>query len=278
MRVWACGLLLVVLSALGSPPNAFAASVLIFGGTGNTGSRVAKGLLALNHDVIVFARPTSDRSRLEGLAVRFLVGDVHEPETVAVALASAKPDVVIAAMQSRRDQSPHGDPEIQLITLAAEAGVNHFVYLGSVGSGPDTKAQRERYPDINYERFAQVLADKGRVERYLLASPLNHTIVRTGAVLVEFGREPPPGTGRAYLTEDQDKMGAVTYDDLAALIVRCVDRVACFGKVYHAVDDTLGPEYVHWRCRRFASGDLDAACDHLRPLAPAPIAELESQR
>lgn len=278
MHVWSCGLLLIVLGGLGAPFDASAANVLIFGGTGNTGSRVAKELIALDHRVTVFARPMSDRSRLAGFDVDFVVGDVHQRETVAAALDEAKPEVVIAAMQSRRDQSPHGDPEIELIALAAEAQVEQFIYLGSVGTGPDTEAQRNRYPDINYDRFSAVLAEKGRVERFLVSSSLKHTIIRTGAVLVEFGREPPPATGRAYLTEDQDRMGAVTYDDLAALIVRCVDRQACFGKIYHVMDDTLGPEYSHWRCRRFASGDLGAACDHLRPLAPAPSVELQRQR
>lgn len=275
MRTVVCALLVVFGSALAWPAPATAASVLVFGGTGNTGSRVARHLSALDHDVSVFARPTSDRSRLEGYRIRFVVGDVHEPATVTAALKEIKPEIVIVAMQSRPDQSPHGDPETELVTLAAQTGVKQLIYLGSVGSGPDTESQRVRYPDINYDRFAAVLAEKGRVEQALLASSLNHTIIRTGAVLVEFGREPPPATGRAYLTEDQDRMGAVTYDDLAALIVRCVDTPACFGKIYHATDDTLGPEYGHWRCRRFAIGDLGAACDHLRPLVPATERDLQ---
>ncbi len=88
----------------------------------------------------------------------------------------------------------------------------------------------------------------------------------------EFGREPPPGTGRAYLTENHDRVGAVTYDDLAVLMTRCIGNAACQGKIYSATDDTLSPEYNHWRCRRFAqTRDLDAECDHLRPIDGFPV-------
>ncbi len=246
---------------------AVAESVLVFGGTGNTGSRIVRHLVDAGHDVTVFVRPTSNRSRLAGLAVDYAVGDVHDRGSVDGAFDQSSPDVVIATMQSRPDQSPHGDPEIHLIGQAERAGSKHFIYLSSVGAGDDTEAQRSRYPDINYDRFARVLKEKGRVEEALMASSVGYTIIRSGAILVERGVEPPPGTGRAYFTEDQDVLGPITYDDLAVLMARCVSAPGCLNKIYHATDDTLGPEYNHWRCRRFAvTGDLASECDHLRPV------------
>ena len=72
-------------------------------------------------------------------------------------------------------------------------------------------------------------------------------------------------------------MGPITYDDLAILMTRCVGNSACYGKSYHATDDTLWPEYNHWRCRRFATtGDLDAECDHLRPIKGFPVMPRQS--
>lgn len=244
-----------------------AEGVLLFGSTGHTGSRLAKLLVAQGHDVTAFVRPTSNRARLQGLDVDYAVGDVLEYDTVVAAYEQAQPDIVIAVMQSRPTGSPHGEPEVALINLAEEMDVAQFIYLSSVGAGPDTPAQRARYPDINFDLFASALVDKGLVEEALFQSSLNYTLIRTGSVLVEFGRPPPPGTGRGYLTEDQDVLGPITYDDLAELMARCVANSACYGKTYHSTDDTLWPEHNHWRCRRFAtSGDLAAECDHLRPI------------
>ena len=245
-----------------------AGTVLVFGDTGNTGSRLVKHLVDRSFAVAVFVRPTSNRARLAGTAVNFVVGDVTDSRSVAAAFERVNPEIVIAVMQARRGQpSPHGDPEVALVRWAEQIGSQQFVYLSSVGAGPDTPAQRARYPDINYDRFADGLALKAQVERALRESSIPYTIIRSGSILVEAGREPVPGTGRGYFTEDEDVMGPITYDDLALLMSRCVALPACFGKTYHATDDTLGPEYNHWRCRRFArSSDLDAACDHLRPI------------
>lgn len=257
------------LGLLGASSAAYAESVLIFGGTGNTGSRIAKILSGAGHQVTVFARPTSKREKLAGVDVDFAVGDVTDQVTVEAAFERSKPDAVIAVLQSRRGQvSPHGDPEIELVKLAEKWGTQQFIYLSSVGAGPDTPSQRARYPDINFDLFAAGLAEKGHVEQAVLDSGLAYTIVRSGSILVEFGREHPLGTGRGYFTEDQDVTGPITYDDLAILMARCVGAEGCHRKIYHATDDTLGPEFNHWRCRRFAeTRDLNAECDHLRPIS-----------
>lgn len=256
----------LIMGALVSP--ATAESVLIFGGFGHTGSRIAKILAGEGHDVTAFVRPSSSRDRLAGAKVRFAAGDVFKKDTVAAAIAEDQPDAVIAVLQSRRGQgSVHGEPEIRIIELAKQAGVTDYIYLSSVGAGADTPAQRRRYPGINFDTFGSALEKKGDVETAFIASGLRHKIVRSGSILVEFGREPPPGPGRGYFTEDQDVLGPITYDDLALLMERCVGINGCTNKIYHANDDTLGPEYNHWLYRRFAPRDkLDEACDHLRPI------------
>lgn len=255
------------LSGLSAVP-ASAEKVLVFGSTGHTGSRIVRHLATEGHAVTAFVRTTSKRQRLDGLDIEFAVGDVLERDTVVAAFDQSKPDVVVAVMQSRPTGSPHGEPEVALVELAEKNGSTQFIYLSSVGAGPDTPDQRARYPDIDFEKFADGLAEKALVERALFNSNLAYTIVRSGSILVEFGKSPPPGTGRGYFTEDQDVTGPITYDDLAILMARCVGTTGCSNKIYHATDDTLGPEYNHWRCRRFADiSNLAAACDHLRPIA-----------
>ena len=62
---------------LAAATPAWAEGVLVFGGTGLLGSEIVKQLAnAGETQITVFARPTSDRSRLDGIDVNYVVGDV----------------------------------------------------------------------------------------------------------------------------------------------------------------------------------------------------------
>ncbi len=51
--------------------------VLVLGGTGQLGSEIVKDLVAAGENVSVLARPTSNRARLEGLEVSYVIGDMQ---------------------------------------------------------------------------------------------------------------------------------------------------------------------------------------------------------
>jgi nucleoside-diphosphate-sugar epimerase len=63
---------------------------LITGATGFIGSALARALLARGEHVRALARPSSDLSRLEGLDVEVVRGDVLEPESLSPALADVR--------------------------------------------------------------------------------------------------------------------------------------------------------------------------------------------
>ena len=63
-------LILLLSSGAGAKEN-----VLIIGGAGNTGSIISKMLIARGDDVTAFVRSTTDRFRLEGVPVNYVVGD-----------------------------------------------------------------------------------------------------------------------------------------------------------------------------------------------------------
>lgn len=70
-------------------------TIVITGATGFVGSALARALHGRGHEVVGLARATSDRSRLQDLDLRWIVGDVLEPRTLEDAFAGA--DVVIHA-------------------------------------------------------------------------------------------------------------------------------------------------------------------------------------
>lgn len=214
---------------------ALADGVLVFGGTGQLGARIVRLLVEAGEDVTVFARPTSDRSRLDGLEVRYAVGDMLDEESVAAAFASAQFRVVIYAARAPITDAPFYDITSGYIAKYAKAtGVSQIIHHGAVGAGENMA----EFPDLPWDAVPGLRArmeDHGAAERNYFASGVNTTILRNSRVWPD----ETPGTGKAELTEDQSTMTPTTRADLAALTMQCLDDPACSNRIYHVRDDTL---------------------------------------
>lgn len=210
-----------------------AESILVFGGSGRLGAAIVQDLVKDGHDVAVFVRPTSDRSRLKGLKVSYLQGDLGKPDDVTSAIESGKFTVLIDATARRTgDHSySHAVTMPRIVQSGRASGAKQIIFLSSVGAGDNIKL----FPKINWTEYVPLLEERGKAERTLISSGVPYTIIRTGAVLLES----VPSTGKARLTEDQSTIGAVTRPDLAILTVDCVGKAACMNKIYHAEDDSL---------------------------------------
>lgn len=210
-----------------------AESVLVFGGTGRLGAAIVQDLVKDGHQVAVFARPTSDRSRLKGLKVAYLQGDLGKPDDVTAAIESGKFTVLIdaAARRTGDNSYSHAVTMPRIVQAARASGAKQIIFLSSVGAGDNIKL----FPKIDWTEYLPLLKERGAAERALISSGVPYTIIRTGAVLLES----VPSTGKARFTEDQSTIGAITRPDLAVLTADCVGKAACFNKIYHAADDTL---------------------------------------
>ena len=208
--------------------------VLVFGGNGRLGYEVVKLLLDADEEVTVFVRPTSDRSRLEGLDVSYAVGDMLDEKSVAAALITAKPRVIIDTASARDTPGFFVTSQGYIATYATAAGVRQVIHHGSVGAGDNMK----QFPHINFEPIRSRLLDKGEGERVIMASGLTYTIIRN-AMVWPHGT---PATNEAYLSEDHTTFTGVTRRDLAILTMDCLDNPSCANKVYHAVDESLPQE------------------------------------
>ena len=223
-----------VLAWLGIGTVAAAENVLVLGGTGRLGSMVAKEIVKQGHSVTVFARPTSDRGRLAGVSVSYVLGDLGSGSDIARAIESNKFTVIIDASGRRTaDKSYSHAVTMPQIVRASKAGktVRQIVFVSSVGAGRNL----ERFPGINWTEYLPLLAERGAAEQSLIDSGIAYTIIRSGAVLE--GND--PATGTAYFTEDQGVLGATRRPDLAALTAKRVGKAAGLNKIYHAADDAL---------------------------------------
>lgn len=227
-RLWLSLFVVAVVTVLFSGA-ALADGVLVFGGTGRLGSETVKQLIGADEKVTVFARPTSDRSRLEHLDVTFVVGDILNEGDVVAAFQQVKPRIVVDA--SALYEARHEEAVSNIVTGSKAVNVEQIIHHGSVGAGDNMKM----FPDIDFTNLEAVLLDKGRAEAKLIGSGLTYTIIRNG--LIE--NDDDLSTGRARMTVDRDALGRITRRDLAAIAMNCFAAPKCFNQIFHALDDNL---------------------------------------
>lgn len=205
--------------------------VLVFGGTGRLGSEIVKQLNnAGEENVTVFARPTSDRSRLEGLTVTIVTGDALNEADVEAAMKSNDFRVVVNALAAGVDSTNktfYRDGQANISKWAKETGVGRVIYNSAVGAGDS----RSAYPEAMLSMFGDILKDKEAGENNLLESGLEYTIIRNFRILPESIAV----TGTAFLTENRMATGGIGRADLGILNVYCIDGYLCENKIFHAI-------------------------------------------
>lgn len=230
--------LLLLLFAASSSHAGSDNQVLVFGGTGQLGSAVVRELVAAGYPVTVFARPASDRTRLDGIKVSYLTGDILDAAQVRAAFDGRDfRTVVDATARGTADDEFYPTAMANIIAGAKTGGVRQIILHGSVGAGDNI----ERFPQANFGRMRSTLAAKGRAERLLIDSGIAYTIIRNGILLPA---DLPP-TRTARLSTDQGLMRKVRRADLGLLTVLCVGNPDYMNGIWHAIDDSLDvpPQY-----------------------------------
>jgi len=235
-RLWRCLGVFIVLFGL-APGSAQASGsahepVLVFGATGQLGSEIVHALVAAGYPVTAFVRPESDRGRLAGLAISYASGDMLEAADVAAGLASQRFATVVEA-SARGSAGDDFYPQVMrhIVAAAKAHGEPRIILHGSVGAGENI----ELFPQAPFGRMAATLAAKGEAEEILSTSGLEWAIIRNG-ILRPAGS---PATGKAVLSPDHSLMRSVTRADLALLTIECMQDRNCFGRTWHAVDESL---------------------------------------
>ena len=115
-------------------------NVLVTGGTGFLGSRLAGALVARGDNVRVLRRANSSLAALDGLPVEHVIGDVLDPESVARAVADCELVFHAAALSSywraRRAQVYQVNVEGTRVVMEAclRAGVARVVHTSSIAA------------------------------------------------------------------------------------------------------------------------------------------------
>jgi uncharacterized protein YbjT (DUF2867 family) len=209
--------------------NTAPVDVLVVGGTGRLGAPIVRLLVEAGYPVTVFVRSSSDRSRLDGLKVTYVTGDLMKSDTVKAAISNRQFRFVIdASARGNSDESFYDTAMRNILDALEGSQVRQFILHGSVGAGDNMK----QFPNIPFDRMRDVMIAKGEAEAMLKASGIDYTIIRNGRVQVDG----TPATGTARLTEDVAVMGTITRADLAVLTMECLDNPDCMNRTFHAFD------------------------------------------
>ena len=148
------------------------APVLVTGGTGNLGRRVAARLVVAGRQVRVVARRKPER-QVEG--VEYVTGDLATGEGIDDAMAGVE-IVVHCAGSSKGD----GAKARSLVAAAKRADVRHIVYISVVGADriPVTsKIDRNMFGYIEEKRQAEVIIEESGIPWTTLRATQFHDIV-----------------------------------------------------------------------------------------------------
>ena len=205
--------------------------VLVFGGTGQLGSEIVKDLIEADEEFTVFARPTSDRSRLDSLDVSYVIGDMLSASDMERAFTGTSYRAVIDASGLARGGDPNFYIESQrhISKWAKETEVGQVILHGAIGAGDSGEMFIfENVPEMQ----RRSIAAKSIAETILTESGVPFTIIRHMTLLPLKTRE----SGNAKLTRHHGTIGPVTRDGLARLTMECLDNIDCIDAIFHATD------------------------------------------
>jgi len=234
--------------------------ILVAGGTGRLGTNVVGLLQARGLQVRVLTRDRSRAGHLAETGLDIVEGDVRDLAAVRRAVAGAR--TVISAIHGfpgTKDANPvtiDRDGNHNLIQVAREANVQHFVLISARGAAPDHPM------DLMRMKYA--------AEQELMASGLTWTIMRPtsymetwcevlGRPLLEEGRTQVFGRG-------QNPINWVSTADVA----RFVEMAAVDGAFHGQTLEIGGPDNLTMtdfvRVFKTESG-LDGKIGHISPVA-----------
>jgi NADH dehydrogenase len=207
--------------------------ILVAGGTGRLGSRLANELSRQGHQVRVLSRGLTPTACDLDPAVEVVRGDVRDPRTLTDPMRDV--DLVVSAVQGF--QGPGGvspasvdrDGNLHLIAAAENAGAS-FVMLSVIGAAADSRVE--------------IFRMKYAAEQHLRASRCRWTIVRADAYAETWREvmEQTAGSSHRPLVfgNGRTPVSFVSIEDVVPLVVQAVLDPDLRGRVL----EICGPQAV----------------------------------
>lgn len=196
-------------------------TIAVLGASGKIGRRLVALLGARGDRAIGVVRRPEQVAQIDALGGRGVLLDAERAAAVELAEVVAGADAVVFAAGAGAGSGPERKwtvdlgGSVLLAQAAASAGVARFVQISAAGI--DRPA-----PPGSDPSWAAYVEAKREADQRLRATSLDWTILRPGPLTDD------PGTGRVELTTVPDG-GAVPREDVAALVVACLDDPGSIG-------------------------------------------------
>jgi uncharacterized protein YbjT (DUF2867 family) len=204
--------------------------VVIAGAHGKIGSRLGRRLADRGDEVVGIVRNPDHAGDLSAIGVEPVVLDLEAASVDDVAAVVAGADAVVFSAGAgpgsglARKDTVDRAAAVLLAAAAERAGVRRYLLVSSIGA----ESVRGHTTGPDDEVFHAYLVAKLAAEDDVRARPLDWTVLRPGRLTDD------PGTGRVLLAPSVPR-GAVTRDDVAAVLVELLDRPGTSGLVLELV-------------------------------------------
>jgi uncharacterized protein YbjT (DUF2867 family) len=194
--------------------------VLVVGGHGKVGLRLLALLAAGGHRARGLIRSPGQAADLEAVGAKPVVIDLERED---ISRAAAGADAVVFAAGAGAGSGPQRKRTVDLggaLKLIDAAKANHvprYVMVSSMGAD---------HPPPGDEGMAPYLQAKAAADAALIASGLDHTIVRPG------GLTDDAGTGLIEAAPSLGRRGSIPRDDVAATLLAVLQTPGTIGKTF----------------------------------------------
>lgn len=197
--------------------------VVIAGGHGQIARRLGRLLAARGDRVRGIIRNPDHAADLEADGVEPVVADMEAEDDLAPHVRGA--DAVVFAAGAgpgsgpERKQTVDLGAAVKLADAATQAGVERYVIVSSIGAHD---------PAAGPESMRPYLEAKAAADQAVLDSGLRVTVVRPGSLTDD------PGTGKVALSTELGGRAPIPRDDVAAVLLVCLDAPETEGLVFEA--------------------------------------------
>ena len=195
--------------------------VLVIGANGNTAMRVVRRLASGHHDPVAMIRDPTQRPKFDALGVPTVLGDLEYPIDHAVAGMDAVVFAAGSGGHTGKDKTVLVDHvgAIRSMVAAQVAGARRYVMLSSINN------------DIrSTSRIAHYHKAKAHADNHLRETDLDYTIVCPGGLTDESATE------CVAVSAELHGRGLTSRENLAAVLVRCLDLDNTVGKTFSLLD------------------------------------------
>ena len=218
-------------------------SILVIGGTGQTGRHITQKLLQRGDAVRVLARNVKTAQQQLGSQVEVVAGDITQASSVTAAMRDMQGCVIIVE-SANSDSAPNSPERVHYegtrhVLAAADSRAQIVLVTQIYVTRPD------RYPEVR-----NIIHWRGLAEQAVRASGLPYTIVRPSWLTSE------PG-GRAAIRFEQGDTGdgQISREDVAEVCVQSLLIPDARGKTFEIYNEAGQPPQAWNTMFRHLAGD-----------------------